>query len=123
VALLPSIGRRYKSYPGLNPVAEVEGRSRLTFIQSALGDCPIPVTVATDFNSVVYLPNRVGKYLPNHYPSADAVFVFRGGSIFASDFPTSAAFLAKVDADKDFVRIRGDADAAFYVKRSVDCHT
>ena len=123
VALLPSIGRRYKSYPGLNPAAEVEGLSRLAFIQSALGDCPIPATVATDFSSVVYLPNRVGKYLPNHYASADAVFVFRGGSTFTSDFPTSAAFLAKVDADKDFVRMRGDSDAAFYVKRGMNCRS
>jgi hypothetical protein len=111
-------GLAYSTTAQIRPGRFPETRARQALMAEVLASCRDATTAATDFNSVVFLPNRVGKYLPSHYRQADVVFTFPGNDVLYGDL---ARFREAVGQDPDFRLVRQEGEHAVFAKRSVVC--
>ncbi|HEY2989135.1 MAG TPA: DUF2079 domain-containing protein [Candidatus Binatia bacterium] len=98
-----------------------DGRRVLAFIERGLARCDGIETVATDFRSAVFLPNRVGKYLPDHYQKADAAFYFPGGNVYASRLKRMPEFFLTLQQDPQFKLAAAEDGMAYFVKAGRRC--
>ena len=86
-----------------------------------LKQCPAIRSVASDFYTYTFLPNRLEKRLLRSFWLADAVAVSRGPALELSGYAASADLDAALRRHADFRIVADGIDGLFLVKRTIAC--
>jgi uncharacterized membrane protein len=122
IALGRLIGSDSDSQGSISSKRMKESLDRIAFIDKNLADCRSIETLASDFVSISFLPNRYGKFLLNHYGNADGVFLFSNGHTMLSGVKKMDDLIRRMPADSKFKLVNLENGSAFYVKHSVFCN-
>lgn len=93
------------------------------FLRSWLAARPEVQSAATDFRRVVYLPNRVERFLLRNADRADVVFLFPGADPMMSGAGSAEEVRARLDADRGLVLEGESAGVRVYVRRRAGAAT
>ena len=102
--------------PKRSPIA-VQNAS---FIRECLKRCPNVSSVAADFRHIVFVPNRVERFLLDNAGKAQSLFIFEpapGVPLDATIDESTRRFV-----EKAFVIATETKGGRFYLRRGVDCH-
>jgi uncharacterized membrane protein len=86
-----------------------------------LVSCPGVRSVASDFFSIVFLPNRYEKYMLINFAAADAVVLVRNGSMMLRWGMGDAALVDAIERSGMFERLESDARVVVYRRRGLGC--
>jgi len=103
--------------PKRNPIA-VQNAS---FIRECLKLCPNVSSVAADFRHIVFVPNRVQRFLFDNVGKAETVFIFDPAPGVPPDANIDDS--ARRFVENAFVIATETKGGRFFVRRGVDCHT
>jgi uncharacterized membrane protein len=90
-------------------------------IAAVLADCPAGTRVATDFRRIVYLPNRMDRYLLRNAGKADVVLLFRGADPMLSGRATAGETWSLLEQDRSFALRCETAEERIYARPGVRC--
>ncbi len=97
------------------------GRAAPALLRRALDACPGVGSVAADFGAVVFVPNRLPKYLLRHFDRADLVLVDEAGSLLLSDAASMDEVRRRVEASGAYALAAEDRGARAYLRRGLAC--
>jgi len=101
--------------PKRSPIA-VQNAS---FIRECLKRCPNVSSVAADFRHIVFVPNRVERFLLDNSDKAEALFIFDPIAGIPEDAWIDDS--ARRSIEKAFVIATETKGGRFYLRRGVDC--
>jgi len=90
-------------------------------IAAILAGCPAGTRVATDFRRIVYLPNRIDRYLLRNAAKADVVLIFRSVDPMLSGRATAKEVWELLANDGDFALRAETPDYRVYARPAVRC--
>ncbi len=90
------------------------------FLESWMAAHPEVRSAATDFRRLVYLPNRVERFLLRNADRAEVVFLFPEGDPFMSGSTSMAALQERLDVDRRWVVREDSSGVRVYVKREIE---
>jgi hypothetical protein len=99
------------------PPAAVNARR----IPELLRECPAGTRVATDSRRIVYLPNRIDRYLLRHTAKADIVLLFRDADTILANRPTAGEIWKSLEQDGAFALRQQGPDFRVYARPGVRC--
>ena len=90
-------------------------------IAAVLAACPAGTRVATDFRRIVYLPNRVDRYLLHNAAKADVVLLFRHADAMLSGRATAGETWNLLEQDPSFALRAETPEERIYARPGVRC--
>ncbi len=90
-------------------------------IAGLLRDCPAGTRVATDFRRIVYLPNRIDRYLLHNTAKSDIVLLFPKADTILASRPTAGEIWRSLEHDGAFALRQEGPDFRVYARPGVRC--
>ena len=121
ISSLVSFPRTAAERDGFAPKRSPIAVQNASFIRECLKRCPNVSSVAADFRHIVFVPNRVERFLLDNAGKAQALFIFDPALGVPQD--------ARIDdstrrfVETAFVIATETKGARFYLRRGVDCHS
>jgi len=92
-------------------------------IREVVAACPSVRSVAADFDSVVFVPNRYSKYTLHNFMKADAIVFDSRSRVLLSGGSSLADVRSEIEKSGGFRLLGQRAEARAYVAQGINCST